>query len=401
MEKLKGLWIGDAVAGTGFARVNHSIIENLPEDDYEIHHLGINYTGDPHSYKHYIYPAAVGMSGLMDMYGITRLDTMINAIKPDFIFILNDSWIIDLYLSRIKEIKKANIPIIAYFPIDAEEHSPQWYGNFDIVRAACVYTEFGKNVIKELKSPNVYGSKLHVIPHGMDTTKFFPVDETEARSKVYPKDSRSQEFLNSFIILNANRNQPRKRVDLTLWAFDEFQKDKDDVKLYLHMGMSDEGINIIEKALRYKFDKKLVVSTLEGSIPNVPTEFLNLIYNSTNVGINTSMGEGWGLVNWEHAACKKVQILPRHSSIPEIWEGKSVLIEANAKQMFPYANTVGRVPTVEGLVDALNYVYWDWKENNSRISNDLAQKAYDMVTSEEYSWKTIANKFDEIIKSVI
>jgi len=399
-KKLKGLWIGDAVAGTGFARVNHSIIENLPEDEYEIHHLGVNYTGDPHPYKHFIYPATVGMSGFVDVYGITRLDTLINGIQPDFIFILNDAWIIDMYLARLKEIRKANIPIITYFPVDAEEHSVVWYNNFDVVRAACTYTEFGRSILKKVNSPHIYNNKIHIVPHGTDINKFYPVDWEEARYKIYPKN-RTEEFMKSFIILNANRNQPRKRIDITLWAFDEFQKDKDDVKLYLHMGASDEGVNIVEKALQYGWDRKLVVTTLESSIPNVPTEFLNLIYNGTDVGINTSMGEGWGLVNWEHASCKRVQILPRHSSIPEIWQDKAILIDANIKQMFPYANTVGRVPLVDDVVDALNYAYWDWKDNESRISNDLAQKAYDMVTSEEYSWKTVAKKFDEIIKSVI
>jgi len=41
-DKIKVLWISDAVAATGFARVAHSIINELPEN-YEIHHLGINY----------------------------------------------------------------------------------------------------------------------------------------------------------------------------------------------------------------------------------------------------------------------------------------------------------------------------------------------------------------------
>ena len=36
--KVKVLWVGDGGVATGFARVNHSIINNLPEDKYEIHH---------------------------------------------------------------------------------------------------------------------------------------------------------------------------------------------------------------------------------------------------------------------------------------------------------------------------------------------------------------------------
>ena len=100
-KKIKGLWIGDAVVSTGFARVNHSVIESLPKYKYDIHHLGINYFGDPHPFKHKIYPAAIGTQG--DLYGLNRVVDLIRHVSPDFIFILNDPWMIDVHLEKIKE----------------------------------------------------------------------------------------------------------------------------------------------------------------------------------------------------------------------------------------------------------------------------------------------------------
>jgi glycosyltransferase involved in cell wall biosynthesis len=404
MENLiKGLWVGDAVASTGFARVNHSIIEYLPKK-YEIHHLGINYNGDPHSYGHKIYPAATGMQtmarGFYDAYGIGRLEQLVNGLNPDFIFILNDAWIIDVYLEKLKQMKKADIPIITYFPVDAEEHSADWYRNFDIVRAMVVYTDFAKEVVLASGSPNIYSNKLSVIPHGMDTSIFHPIDKELARRSIFPKD-QIDNYLKAFVILNANRNQPRKRIDITLWTFRDFAKDKDDVKLYLHMGMTDQGINIIEKAKYYGIDGKFIVTTLDQGVQNVPIETLNVIYNACNVGLNTSMGEGWGLTNWEHAATKALQILPDHSSISEIWKDKAMLVKADVPHMFPNANTVGKVVDLDSLVDTLNYAYWDWKDNDSVIGNAYMESAYKEITSRKYSWKTIAKQFDKVITSII
>jgi D-inositol-3-phosphate glycosyltransferase len=46
---------------------------------------------------------------------------------------------------------------------------------------------------------------------------------------------------------------------------------------------------------------------------------LNLLYNACDVGINTSMGEGWGLVSFEHGATGGAQIVPEHTACAELW----------------------------------------------------------------------------------
>ena len=54
---------------------------------------------------------------------------------------------------------------------------------------------------------------------------------------------------------------------------------------------------------------------------------LNTIYNCADVGVNTCKGEGWGLVNFEHAACRVAQVVPGHTSCKEIFEGYGRLIK--------------------------------------------------------------------------
>jgi hypothetical protein len=47
-------------------------------------------------------------------------------------------------------------------------------------------------------------------------------------------------------VFNGNRNQFRKRIDITISAFAEFAKDKPDAMLYLHMGTKDQGWDVMQ-----------------------------------------------------------------------------------------------------------------------------------------------------------
>jgi D-inositol-3-phosphate glycosyltransferase len=393
-NKIKILWISDAVAATGFARVAHSIIKELPEK-YEIHHLGINYFGDPHNYKHKIYPASLGG----DVYGLGRLVPLTSILKPDLVMIINDPWVIDFYLNEYKKSGlKVIPPIVTYFPVDAREHSPSFYKNFDIVNRVCVYTQFGKEVVLATKTPNVTEDKLHIISHGISSKTFYPMDVTMARTSLYPGE-KMEEFLNSFIIFNGNRNQPRKRIDLTIWAFAEFQRNKPDVKLYLHMGVQDLGVNIIELALRYGFDNKMILSSTVDKIPSVSNEQLNIIYNATDVGINTSLGEGWGLVNWEHAATGKMQILPNHSALKEIWTNNTAkLLPTIMPQMIERVNTVGEVVDIRALISTLEWAYHDWKYNNATEVQEYGRRAYELTQQPQYSWSNVGKEFEKVFQ---
>ena len=277
MKKVKLLWVGDAVASTGFASVTHNVLDNLPKEQYDIDVLGINYYGDPHEYNYRIYPAMIGG----DPFGINRLEAIVHDRNPDVILLLNDPWNINQYLERIKNYDGK---IVTYFPVDAEEHSFRWFQNFNKVNKICVYTEFGKKVVLGSGSEYTTEEKLTVIPHGTDSRSFFPLDKEESWKMIFPEQDISQ-YLNSFVVFNGNRNQPRKRIDITMWAFKEFQKDKDDVKLYLHMGTQDAGFDIIELALRYGFPHKLVITANTPGIPSVSKERLNIIYNSADIGI--------------------------------------------------------------------------------------------------------------------
>ncbi len=109
------------------------------------------------------------------------------------------------------------------------------------------------------------------------------------------------EHRDAFIVLNANRNMPRKRIDLTIQGFAEFARDKPaNVKLYLHMATQDTGWNVIALARRHGIYDRLIMTRADNVAPDFSDEQLNLLYNACDVGITTTTGEGWGMVTFEH-----------------------------------------------------------------------------------------------------
>jgi glycosyltransferase involved in cell wall biosynthesis len=183
------------------------------------------------------------------------------------------------------------------------------------------------------------------------------------------------------------RNQPRKRVDLTMEGFSLFAKDKpSSVKLYMHMGVQDQGWNIVQLSYRFGIYNRLIITGTQNEIQEVPEGKLNYIYNSCDVGINTSVGEGWGLVAHEHAATGALQIVPDHSACRELFEDCGILIPARINNIHPGILTTGKLVVPEDVADALELAY-----SNEVLRAEFSEKGYKKFSSNEYTWKDVVN----------
>ena len=386
MEKPKILWVSDLVAPTGFARVSHSILENL-KDDFDVVGLGVNYRGDPHPYPYPIYPAGVGGK----IFGEDRLATILNNTKFDILYILNDAWIVSNYLDFIKRNVTMPLPkIVVYFPVDSMYHDPAWYSNFHMVDKAITYTEFGKFEVLRV-APTV---SVDVIPHGVNQNVFYKkfTNRKDAKRTLIGSNKNPD----SFLFLSANRNQPRKKLDITMEGFRIFAEGKTDVLLHMHCGVRDAALDIPRLSVRLGIDDKLVLTNLNTGIQQVPDAALNDIYNAADVGLNTSLGEGWGLTSIEHAMTGAPQIVPDHSACREIFSDCGLLVPTVMDSMFDNSMTVGRLITPEALADQMNRVYSD-----GDLYKSLSDKSIAKFSGEKYSWKYISNQWKELFLEVI
>lgn len=402
-EKPVILVVGDAVAPTGFARVTQSIISRLRED-YEFHQLGINYNGDPHAEAWKIYPANLGG----DAHGVHRIGELVAKLKPDAIILVNDIWIIADYLKALSALPH-KAPVAAYIPIDSEPISAGLISGLQALDRIIVYTDFAARTLQSAADsaaaadPNFSLAPIKVIPHGVDTRLFHPLfsldgdiakGRREVRRTLLPADSN---FADSFIVLNANRNQPRKRIDITIEGFARFAAGKSpNVKLYLHMGTVDQGWNIIELARRFDIEDRLIMSHGEAGPPNLTGEQLNRMYNACDVGINTAEGEGWGLPSFEHAATGAAQIVPGYSGPGSIWNGAAELLIPALKIISPGALTDANLIAPETVALALQSLY-----ENPQLLRERSIAAYKRATESRYGWDEIAASFGLLIKELI
>jgi len=386
----KILWYGDILSNTGFARVTHSVLEHLAKH-HEIVACGVNYAGDPHSLPFKVYPAAANNPA--DRFGIGRLPKVVEQEKPDFIICLNDIWIVNQVWERVHLLKDSlKFKFIAYFPVDSEYYVNsmlRYIKDWDF--AITFSVEQANRLMRQGVKPKLFG----VLPHGLDLNKFFPMERNEARKMLrLPEDK--------FIVLNANRNQPRKQIDLTIKAFAEFAKDKPDTLLYLHMSEKDLGWDIraiFDTEMRRKDlnpDGRMVMTSNNiNYVDAPPDELLNKIYNACDVGINTANGEGWGLVPFEHASCRRPVVLPNHTSSQDIWKGSAPLIDV-AAWIYDKDLAVERgIIDVKDAAVKLTELYED-----KTYYENTAEACYKVTKNPAYRWDAIAEGFNAAIQEL-
>jgi glycosyltransferase involved in cell wall biosynthesis len=253
------------------------------------------------------------------------------------------------------------------------------------------YTEFGAyEFIKGgIRKP------ISVIPHGVRPGQFYPRDRDECRKELGLKPE-------DFIVFNGNRNQFRKRIDITISAFAKFAKDKPDAKLYLHMGLKDQGWDIMQVFAREMLKEgldpngRIIMTAQTNDPPAVEVELLNTIYNAADVGVNTCKGEGWGLVNFEHAACRVAQVVPDHTSCKEIFEGYGKLIRCDHTDVDTNFAREMPCPSDEHLAEILNELYED-----RELLQETAERCYERVTDPCFHWDTIAAEFHKVFQEAM
>jgi glycosyltransferase involved in cell wall biosynthesis len=143
-------------------------------------------------------------------------------------------------------------------------------------------------------------------------------------------------------------------------------------------------------------DKRLLLTSMEEGVQKIPDNKLNLIYNATDVGLNTSMGEGWGLPSMEHAITGAPQIVSDNSASNEIYHDIGLLVSSVIDQTFERVETVGTVVRPEGVAEQLEKLY-----SNKELYNELSRKGIEKFSGPEYNWENIANKWSNIFKRVL
>jgi D-inositol-3-phosphate glycosyltransferase len=364
------LIVGQASQKTGLARITRAIAGSL-SPYYDVHVLGIDCVDDRSADGRFtLHRNPVSH----DPFAELQLTALLDELRPDAVLLYNDFWVIERYHERIARASH-RCPVAGYCPVDGPIAAPALLASLAPLDELVVFTEFARGIMHKC-DPN---RSVRVIGHGIDTNEFYPTYK--------PRDG--------FTVLNANRNQPRKRLDLTLQGFAQFAAGKPaDVRLYLHCALYDVGVDLMREARILGISDRLLFTHDRDEHPDSTTQSLNDIYNACDVGVNTATGEGWGLIACEHAATGAAQIVPRHSACAEIWDGAADFLEPAGVHRDAYYE--GGIIDPADLAQCLERLYSDPHYRQSR-----ARAAYERITSPRYRWDRIAEQwralFDELM----
>lgn len=378
------LFVGDAVRPTGFERVSRAVLTELQGRGWEIHQLGINYHGDPDKRlpPWPVYPASLGG----DLLGIGRMAHVHNEVKPDLTLILQDSWVVPLYFEGLP----AKAPVAAYIPVDAPNQPMA--GNLQRLQMAITYTLFGA---QELRVGG-YQGRLAVIPHGIDTDLFTPMDKKAARRELGMNPAQVE----GFIIGNVNRNQPRKRLDAFLLHWKQWWEENGrpkDAYCLLHCQLQDAGWDLMQLARYLGIIQQCIFTGGREHLNFSPVERLVRVYNTLDGQANTGLGEGWGLTTMEGMACGVAQIAGRTGAMPE-WARAGVLWVNCHDTIVTMSriNTLGGVIDPRGFINAINDLY-----HHPDRRAELGENGRDLVKQQRFTWHDVGRKFDEALRRIL
>lgn len=383
--------IGDASVHTGFATVVHNIIEHVYHT-WEVHVLALNYFGDYHPIqsKARMYAPSAGNSG--DVYGFGRVKPLLAKIKPDVILIVNDPWVATQYIMAIgNDEELSKYTKVLYTPVDAENLKEQFVLPLNAFEHVIAYTQFGKDQLQKrgLIAP------VSIIPHGVDTKVFTPMDKHAARTG----SNLNHDW---YIVQVVDRNQMRKRIDLAVYYFAAWvhsTSKPENVKLYYHGALKDDGWDIVQLCEDNNIRERLIITSPDmTSAQGVPVEMMQYVYNVADVKMSTAGAEGWGLTTHESMACGIPNIVTRHSAYAEWPLGGVAYIEPSNIPFYTVQglNTKHKIPAMESAIDVLEHVY-----QNSAYRTELGRRGYEIATKPEFNWKNIAKRFEDVFNTVL
>ncbi len=342
-----------------------------------------------------------------ELYGVNVFPETIKRVNPDYLFIYNDCIVVSrLFNSLIESNTVKTFKTIVYLDLVYDYQCPEFLQHiYNMSDRLLVFSEHWKdNLKKTLRNyGDEYDGKVGILNHGFNREVFFKRDKVECRKEIGIEED-------DFVFLNINRNNYRKGWDRTFSAFFIFLRKHNynpKIKLYVHTGLvNDAGYNFMRtieisaRAIGIPNDMiNIIINTniikYDNSGDRLPDSAVNTIYNACDVGLNTCIGEGFGLCNLEHAILGAPQIVSKVGGLCDVFGGfgDTAFVKPSAwYQVSTIADEhtgFAGVVSPEDVADKMEDVYNNYNSFYSDIyTNTVSKSLYD-----RYDWSIILDQF--------
>lgn len=378
---------------TGYARVGATLANGFVDRGHEVTYWGFQNLS-PMSGRA-IHPKInvldVGaITGDPWGFGESKLAETVSAIRPDCLILYNDVMVLNRFLDMLDAIPKDQRPtIVCYVDLVHDDQDPRLvHGVVTRCDHVWVFADHWRDAL--LKTyPD---ASVKTVPHGMDATMLeITMTKHEARDLLsIPKDA--------FVVVNTNRNSYRKAIDLTIDSFLRFWTTHRDAVLVLNNNEATESgydmtYVIISCCRRLGLENEIdtILNRVILRIQNggfMPDRMIAALHIASDVGVNTCLGEGFGLCQLEGACLGRPQIATKTGGLIDILGDDPAhhLIEPSIHLMLPRGfvmhSGVLDIPDTKDVTTALEHIY----DTRPVVETDAIRRKYD--------WKTI---LDEIV----
>jgi glycosyltransferase involved in cell wall biosynthesis len=387
---------------TGYAKVSHGLIGELAKLPWlSIVHYGIQ--GVKGLCPDRTYPSNVKVYDVLALekkrqegFGFEEVAAAIETEAPDLVFLYNDLGIVCQYLEKLTPLR-SKLRHTGGASFQTWVYLDQVYGgqppelletlNANTDRVFCFTREW-----RDLLRSQGISRPIDVLAHGLDDC-VRPVSKREARAALKVPDD-------IFLFFTANRNQPRKRLDLLVMAFVELIVKHPQRPLFL-MCLCDKGekggyalFDIFARELALKgvnpehFANRLMVAA---GGQRFSDEEINLFYSAADVGVSCAEGEGFGLCAFEQMSIGVPQVLSDVIGHREYCKpDNSVLVKTSLRYYMPLCMTLlggeaNAVSPVDFAAGMEQYVLHE----DLRIAHGTNAKK--MVAT--YTWQATTERF--------
>ncbi len=394
------LAVGLFVFGFSFTRVFEFLFEHLSVD-FDIHWLGIGYKGEVIRHKHYtLYPSNTQGGDVYGAYGAAALATELDVQS---VLLLNDFFMLKNYAAAWTPLKKRGIKLVAYVPMDGSFIVENEVKDAFFLDELVLYHQGAVNDIRSTinKYFDHHPEERNKIPkltscyHGIDLRLFSPPpsseDKMELKKKLFPVD----EAEGAVFMLNANRYNERKNLKATIDAFVLAKPAcKVPVFLVLHTpNMNEVKTKEIQKLINESGYSDFILLNPVGE-QYCDDSTLADLYRACDIGINTSYGEGWGLISFEHAACGAAQIVPDHTCPGEIWKEVGLITPVKEEiRLDTSPFLMFGIDTVRLSEQIISLV------SDHNMLEMVSEKCLKHAANPAFRWETIAKQWKNILEN--
>lgn len=348
-------------------------------------------------------------------FGEKEIGTFLKNNPQDIVIIFNDmvitSALVQNIMDELTREERESFKLVSYmdqvYPYQKPHYIRMLNSCFDAVVA---FTPYWRTVVRELGLRKEI--PCYVFPHGFDYEMYYPIPKKIARLYFsIPNEA--------FVILNLNRNQPRKRWDHTIMIF------ADVVKRYFDLYVKAKRNNQppprpVRLLIATQADGSWNLSELfenELRMLGVPLDFgqpclitlvrpqqmsdkdINILYNACDIGLNTCEGEGFGLCQIEHAAVGYPQVAPRIGGLQDfLTKDHSRLIEPKWRYYIDkQRDGIGGIAEVGDVNDYADAI-WEYY-TNTKLYEKHAKAARKYIL-QHYRWPDVVDNFYNIIKNL-